>query len=91
MKKMRDGSERLPDGTYVRVEEVLPETAHRPARTYVGRVVGTDMGRSKYQIGQRFMGWAEWHFLDGGSWAFPGHVTEITEAEALALPEAVDA
>jgi hypothetical protein len=89
--QMYDGSEMLPTGTYVQVEEVLPETAHRVARSYIGRIVGTDMGRSKYQIGSRYGGWGEWLFLDGGSWAFPGHVTEISEAQALAAPETVEA
>ncbi len=86
---MADGSEMLAEGTYVQVDEKLPESASREARSYIGVIVGTDMGRTKYHIGVRYMGWSEWHFLDGGSWAFIGEVTAISEAEALALPEAV--
>jgi hypothetical protein len=89
--KMHDGSEMLPKGTYVRVEKRLPESAHREARSYVGVIVGTDMFASKYHIGQRYMGWSEWHFMDGGSWAFIGEVTVISEEEAFALPEQLGA
>jgi hypothetical protein len=89
MSAMANGSKRIPDGTYVRVCEQLPETAHRAPRQYVGRIVGTDMGLTKYQIGRRFGGWGEWRFADGGCWAFIGEVTVISEAEALAVPEAV--
>ncbi len=68
----------LPVGTYVRVRD------HGPSpRAYIGRVVGYDLFHSKYHIGARYGGWGEWLFLDGGSWAFPGEVEEITEAEAL--------
>ena len=41
----------LPTGTIVRVTESGPD-----GRTYVGRVVGYDLGRSKYEIGLRFGG-----------------------------------
>jgi hypothetical protein len=72
----------LPVGTYVRVTENW-EDARSP---YIGRVVGYDMGRTKYEIGIRYGGWAEWLFADGGSWAFPSWVEEINEAEATQLP-----
>lgn len=84
---MADGSEMLPEGTYVRVDERHARTERRGARSYVGVVVGTDVFRSKYHIGERYMGWSEWYFMDGGSWAFIGEVTSISEAEALAPPE----
>ncbi len=68
----------LPVGTYVQVRE------HGPSlRVYIGRVVGYDIGHSKYHIGARYGGWGRWLFTDGGLWAFPGKVEEITEAEAL--------
>lgn len=49
MAKMHDGSEMLAPGTYVRVEQrAIYDVHHRevifPAHTYVGKVVGTDMG-----------------------------------------------
>ncbi len=68
----------LPPGTYVIVHESLTSS-----RAYIGRVVGYDMGHSKYHIGARYGGWGEWLFTDGGSWAFPGQVEEISEDEAL--------
>jgi len=82
--KMADGSPMLAPGTYVLVRRAAADTGS--PRCYIGRIVGTDMGRSKYEIGMRFAGWSEWRFLDGGSWAGIGTVTEITEAEALAVP-----
>lgn len=92
---MADGSEMLPAGTYVRVDKRLPVDGYGSAfeqqrsirESYIGVIVGTDVFGSKYHIGGRYMGWSEWHFLDGGSWAFIGEVTPISEAEALALPE----
>jgi hypothetical protein len=87
MATMAQGVERIPDGSYVRVCERLPEGAAREPRHFVGKVVGTDMGRTKYQIGARYGGWGEWLFADGGSWAFPGEVAVISEAEALAVEE----
>lgn len=67
----------LPVDTYVRATQ-----SWREEPSYVARIVGYDMGRTKYQLGRRFPGWGEWLFLDGGSWAFPGEVEEITEEEA---------
>lgn len=69
-------SELFPVGTYVRVT-----VAGRPAD--IGKVVGYDIGHSKYEIGIRYGGWGEWLFLDGGTWAFPSEVEAIDEAEAL--------
>lgn len=88
MESMWDGSPRIPDGTYVRVYERRPENATRPARSYIGRVVGTDMAGSKYQVGERYGGWGRWHFADGGRWAFPREVSVIDEEEALQAGEA---
>lgn len=85
MSRMIDGSERIADGTYVLVRERLPEVAYREARDYIGQVVGTDVDRSKYQVGARYYaGRGEWRFLDGGSWAFPWELVVIDEREALA-------
>ncbi len=70
----------LTPGTYVRVNE--PAIAGNPPRSYTARIVGSDMGHTKYELGARYGGWGEWLFLDGGSWAFPSWVTEISEAEA---------
>lgn len=71
----------LPVGTYVLVTERGPDA--RPP--YFARVVGTDLFGSKYQVGMRYGGWGQWLFLDGGSWAFPEWVREVTEAEATAI------
>ncbi len=71
----------LPVGTYVKVTE------HGTGRTYIAKVVGYDIGHTKYQLGARYGGWGEWLFLDGGSWAFPRDVAEISEAEALYMPD----
>lgn len=66
----------LPVGAYVRVTE--------PDRLpYVAKVVGYDMGRTKYEVGRRYGGWGEWLFCDGGTWVFPGHAKQISEQEAL--------
>lgn len=66
----------LPVGTYVRV------TDHEHP-TVIGKVVGYDIGHSKYEIGVRYAGWGEWLFLNGGTWAFPREVEEIDADEAL--------
>lgn len=86
---MYDGSQMLPEGTYVLVDESTnwSENAYRPPRTFIGRVVGTDVYGSKYHIGARHGGGGKWLFLEGGSWAFPVHVVAISEADALAAPE----
>jgi hypothetical protein len=92
MSTMADGTPMLAPGTYVRVREravVDRQTGAeiRPASTYVGKVVGTDMGRSKYHVGRRYPGWGEWCFHDeGGSWAFIGEVEVIDEADARRVP-----
>lgn len=65
----------LPVGTLVRVTPF----GDRPP--YVAKIVGYDMGRTKYEIGARFAGWSEWLFADGGSWAFPGEVETISEEQ----------
>lgn len=72
----------LPVGAYVRVEEKGTD-----ARTYIAKVVGYDMWGTKYQLGARFGGWGKPRFADGGYWAFPTWCTEISEAEATAVPE----
>lgn len=62
--------ELLPVGTVVLVTEpARGDDAARPP--YVAKIVGYDMGRTKYEIGVRFGGWGEWLFLEGGSWTFP--------------------
>ncbi len=66
----------LPVGTFVRVVEQYD------GRTYIGKVVGYDLGRTKYSIGMRFPGWDRWLFAAGGSWAFLGEVEQISEEEA---------
>lgn len=85
--KMTDGSDRLPDGTYVRVDERLPEGAHREERHFVGVIVGTDLFASKYQVGERYGGWGGWRFAEGGSWVFPREVTVISAEQALEISE----
>lgn len=73
----------LPEGTYVRVTEPKLAGGH----TYIGKVDGYDIFRSKYRIAARYAGWNQWHFLTPGcQWAFPGWVQEISEQEALAIP-----
>lgn len=68
----------LPVGTYVRVTE----HGLNPRPPYIAKVVGTDMGCTKYEVGVRYAVWRSWRFLDGGTWAFPSQVEEISEAEA---------
>lgn len=42
---------------------------------YVGKVVGYDLGCSKYEVGAGFGGWGgDWVFLNGGDWAFRSEV-----------------
>ena len=67
----------LPAGTYVKVTEQGPD-----GRTYIGRIVGTDLGRTKYEIGVRYACWGRWEFARGGSWAFPSEVEAITAEQA---------
>lgn len=87
----------LPVGTYVRVAERIPNAAPfvqsdlaaigadgpGQTQTYVGKVVGYDIGHSKCELGMRYGGWGGWLFCDGGTWVFPRQVEEISEAEAL--------
>ncbi len=70
----------LPVGAYVRVTERRGSSP----RAYIARVVRYAGG--KYELGSRFAGWDRWLFADGGSWAFVSEVTEISEAEATAVP-----
>lgn len=73
----------LPKGTYIRY------TDHHGVTRY-GVVVGTDMGRSKYEVGDRVGGWGRWIWSDGGSWVFPSQVQVVTEQEANAPPDNKD-
>ena len=90
MEKMADGSPMLAPGTYVRVHiQAARDTAGQvvcPEETFIAKVVGTDMWRSKYELGRRYPQWDRWEFMDGGCWAFIGSVTEISEDEARAVP-----
>ncbi len=70
----------LPVGTYVRVTKFLP-VPHE----FVGKIVGYDLHHSKYEIGARYGGWGEWLFLEGGTWAFPREVEQISEDDAHAV------
>lgn len=81
----------LPVGTYVLVRDPgcrSSETGEQimEPREYYAIVRGYDMGRTKYEVGRRFMGWSEWHFADGGHWSFPDWCTEVTEDEVMAIP-----
>jgi hypothetical protein len=67
----------LPVGTVVTVTE--PETDVLDGRIYVAKVVGYDMGRTKYELGARYAGWSGWKFTDGGCWASPAWVTPCDE------------
>lgn len=92
METMYDGSPMLAPGTYVRVVRGDLYDEHRtrvviPRRTFIARVVGTDQGRSKYQVGERIGGWGRWLFADGGEWAFISQVTEISADEALEITQ----
>jgi hypothetical protein len=78
---MADGSPRLPDGTHIRY------TDHQGGQRYA-RIAGTDMGRTKYEVSDRFMGWSEWRWMDGGSWVFLNQFEVVTEEEATAIPAA---
>lgn len=79
---MNSRSGLLPVGTTVKVTDVLPNDrydADPNPRTYIGRVVGYDMGGTKYQVGARYGGWGRWLYMDGGSWAFPTKVVEVPD------------
>jgi hypothetical protein len=75
---MADGRTQLPNGTYIRY------TDH--GRERYARIVGTDMFRSKYEVGDRYPGWGRWLFADGGSWVFLNEFEVVTEEEATAVP-----
>jgi hypothetical protein len=70
----------LPVGAIVAVTE--PGLDDNPPRTFVAKVIGYDLGRTKYELGARYAGWGRWLFGDGGVWAFPSQVRQITEEEA---------
>lgn len=79
----------LPVGTYVLVDDpgacdhVSREYVISPRR-YYGLVVGYDLGRSKYNLATRYMGWSEYRFTEQGlAWAGPSWCTEVTEREAF--------
>lgn len=76
-------SDLLPIGAYVRFREYSHGFAATEERTRVGRVVGYDIGHSKYHLGARYPGWGKWLFAKNGTWVFPNTVEEITEEEAL--------
>jgi hypothetical protein len=61
----------LPIGTIVKVTERWPTE-----RTYVGKVVGYDLGRSKYHVGARY---APGLYANGGWWPFPSDVEPAGE------------
>jgi hypothetical protein len=71
-------AELLPVGTIVRVTETR-DGFGTVISEFVAKVVGYDISRTKYNLGVRYMGWSEYHFLDGGSWAFPREVEAIEE------------
>lgn len=84
-------SKLLPVGTYVLVKDpgvrdTVTGRQHVEPREYYAIVRGYDMWRSKYQVGRRFMGWSEWLFSDGGTWAFREWCTEVTEDEVMRIP-----
>jgi hypothetical protein len=68
-------TELLPIGTIVNVMH--------PGATYsdVAKVVGYDIGGTKYELGLRYAGWGEWKWQDGGTWAFPLHVSVYSEEQ----------
>lgn len=79
MSTMADGKPRLPNGTYIRFAE-------RGIEQY-GRIVGTDLGGSKYEVGARYGGWGEWRFLDGGSWVLLDDFEVVSDLDAQAIRE----
>jgi hypothetical protein len=73
----------LPVGAYVRVTEKGDHA--RPS--YIAKVAGYDMGRTKYRLAPRYGGWGRWLFHgEAIAWAGTSWVEEITEAEATAIP-----
>jgi len=83
-------AELLPVGTVVRVTERRVE--QRPfmqpdalggeyvrTRTYVAKVVGYDLGRTKYNLGIRYATHPPLYVDEGGWWAFPGEVEPYEE------------
>ena len=85
-------SKLLPVGTHVLVKDpgcrnhITSEQYMGPLE-YYAIVRGYDMGHTKYQVGKRCLGWSDWRFMDGGMWAFPAWCTEVTEDEAMRIPE----
>jgi hypothetical protein len=79
-------------GTYVLVKDpgcrnsVTGEQIMNP-REYYAVIRGYDMGRTKYKVGRRFMGWSEYLFSAANAWPFPSWCTEVTEGEANHVPE----
>lgn len=65
-------------GTIVQVTERGPWPKER---VYVARVVGYDLGHTKYHLGMRYMGWSDWRYADGGSWSSPRETEELAEAD----------
>jgi hypothetical protein len=65
----------LPVATYVKVTP--PD-----GPPFVARIVGYDMGHTKYEVGRRYGGWGRWLFADGGTWVLPHEVEAIGAAEA---------
>lgn len=68
----------LPVGTIVLVTE-------EGGRPYVGKVVGYDIGHTKYQISQRIMGWNTWMWTKSVAWPFPSQVEALDEADVPTL------
>ena len=85
-------SKLLPVGAYVLVSDLGCRDSEAgqqiiEPREYYAIVRGYDMGRTKYEIGRRFPGWGEWLFGAGNDWTFPAWCTEVTEEEAMRIPE----
>jgi hypothetical protein len=72
----------LPNGTYIRYRD------EQGLRRYA-RIVGTDMGRTKYKLAGRVGGWGEWLWVEAGNWISASRAEVVTaeEAEAIVVME----
>jgi hypothetical protein len=77
----------LPVGAYVRVTE---PSAALSEGSYIAKVVGYDIGGTKYQVGRRYAGMRGWLFDAGGDWTFPSWCEQITEAEATRIDDSTE-
>lgn len=69
----------LPIGTRILV---TPHPSDPRPEPYFAIIRGYDMGRTKYRVSPRFMGWSTYHYSDRAyRWPFPEQCREIEPGE----------